>query len=128
MALFSFFPPAAFLFYAAVVIIAIFILIFHYVPQYGQTHILFYVGVCSLVGSLSVRTTDTLLKTMKVFSYCFPRIFLFIRFCVTGYECQSNWDCFEADSIRNEPTYISTDVVLYFGGGCLCDYPNELFK
>ena len=45
---------AAFLFYAAVVIIAVLILIFHYIPEYGQTHILFYIGVCSLVGSLSV--------------------------------------------------------------------------
>lgn len=45
---------AAFLFYATLVIAIVLILIFHYIPQYGQTHILFYIGVCSLVGSLSV--------------------------------------------------------------------------
>jgi hypothetical protein len=46
--------PAAFLFYAAVVLAAAFVLIFHFVPQYGQTHIMVYIGICSLVGSLSV--------------------------------------------------------------------------
>jgi len=46
--------PAAFLFYAAVVLAASFVLIFHFVPQYGQTHIMVYIGICSLVGSLSV--------------------------------------------------------------------------
>lgn len=43
-----------FLLYAALVITAVFILIFHFIPQYGQTHIMVYIGVCSLVGSLSV--------------------------------------------------------------------------
>lgn len=46
---------AAFLFYAALVITAVFVLIIHFIPQYGQTHIMVYIGVCSLVGSLSVR-------------------------------------------------------------------------
>jgi uncharacterized membrane protein (DUF485 family) len=45
---------AAFLLYAALVITAAFILIFYFIPQYGQTHIMVYIGVCSLVGSLSV--------------------------------------------------------------------------
>lgn len=45
---------AAFLMYAALVITAALILIFYFIPQYGQTHIMVYIGVCSLVGSLSV--------------------------------------------------------------------------
>ena len=45
---------AAFLFYAAFVITATFILIFHFIPLYGQTHIMVYIGVCSLVGSITV--------------------------------------------------------------------------
>ncbi|XP_040872077.1 probable magnesium transporter NIPA4 [Glycine max] len=44
----------SFLFYAAFVIIATFILIFHFIPLYGQTHIMVYIGVCSLVGSITV--------------------------------------------------------------------------
>ncbi|KAL3538519.1 hypothetical protein ACH5RR_001885 [Cinchona calisaya] len=56
----------AFLFYAAVVIIVVLILVFHYIPKYGQTHILFYIGVCSLVGSLSVMSVKALGIALKV--------------------------------------------------------------
>ncbi|CAA6662402.1 unnamed protein product [Spirodela intermedia] len=42
-----------FLLYAMAVVATVFILIFRYIPQYGQTHIMVYIGVCSLVGSLS---------------------------------------------------------------------------
>ncbi|KAL2491118.1 putative magnesium transporter NIPA4 [Abeliophyllum distichum] len=56
----------AFLFYAALVITIVLILIFHYVPQYGQTHIMFYIGVCSLVGSLSVMSVKALGIALKL--------------------------------------------------------------
>ncbi|KAL2513729.1 putative magnesium transporter NIPA4 [Forsythia ovata] len=56
----------AFLFYAALVITVVLILIFHYVPQYGQTHIMFYIGVCSLVGSLSVMSVKALGIALKL--------------------------------------------------------------
>jgi len=48
------FGLAAFLSYAAIVLAATFVLIYYFIPQYGQTHIMVYIGVCSLVGSLSV--------------------------------------------------------------------------
>ena len=48
---------AAFLLYAAIVLAAAFVLIFRFAPQYGQTHIMVYIGICSLVGSLSVWTS-----------------------------------------------------------------------
>ncbi|OAY77738.1 putative magnesium transporter NIPA4, partial [Ananas comosus] len=47
-------------------IAAIFILIFHFIPQYGQTHIMVYVGVCSLVGSLSVMSVKALGIALKL--------------------------------------------------------------
>ncbi|KAL3625654.1 hypothetical protein CASFOL_030508 [Castilleja foliolosa] len=56
----------AFLFYGALVIAIVLILIFHYIPQYGQTHILFYIGVCSLVGSLSVMSVKALGIVLKL--------------------------------------------------------------
>ncbi|XP_073273114.1 probable magnesium transporter NIPA4 [Primulina huaijiensis] len=56
----------AFLFYAALVISVVLILIFQYIPQYGQTHILFYIGVCSLVGSLSVMSVKALGIALKL--------------------------------------------------------------
>lgn len=50
-----FMSSAAFLFYAIAVLAAVFVLIIHFIPHYGQTHIMVYIGVCSLIGSLSVR-------------------------------------------------------------------------
>ncbi|XP_047315069.1 probable magnesium transporter NIPA4 [Impatiens glandulifera] len=55
-----------FLFYAALVLTAVFVLIFHYIPLYGQTHIMFYIGVCSLVGSLSVMSVKALGIALKL--------------------------------------------------------------
>lgn len=56
----------AFLLYAALVITATFILIFHFIPLYGQTHIMVYIGVCSLVGSLSVMSVKALGIAIKL--------------------------------------------------------------
>ncbi|KAK0588580.1 hypothetical protein LWI29_002876 [Acer saccharum] len=56
----------AFLFYAALVMTIAFILIFHVIPEYGQTHIMVYIGVCSLVGSLSVMSVKALGIAMKL--------------------------------------------------------------
>nr|GLL45614.1 probable magnesium transporter NIPA4 [Ipomoea trifida] len=55
-----------FLFYASLVITAVLILIFHYVPQYGQTHIMCYIGICSLIGSLSVMSVKALGIAIKL--------------------------------------------------------------
>lgn len=49
------FPHVGFLCYALIVIALALVLVFYFVPRYGQTHILVYVGVCSLVGSLTVN-------------------------------------------------------------------------
>ncbi|RZC54176.1 hypothetical protein C5167_013042 [Papaver somniferum] len=56
----------AFLFYTALVIAGVLILIFHFVPQYGQTHIMIYIGICSLVGSLSVMSVKALGIALKL--------------------------------------------------------------
>jgi len=48
----------AFLSYAAIVLAVTFVLIYYFIPQYGQTHIMVYIGVCSLVGSLSVCVSN----------------------------------------------------------------------
>lgn len=55
-----------FLFYAALVVTAAFVLIFHFIPQYGQTHIMVYIGVCSLIGSLSVMSVKALGIALKL--------------------------------------------------------------
>ncbi|KAI4298957.1 hypothetical protein L6164_032462 [Bauhinia variegata] len=56
----------AFLFYAAFVLSAVFIIIFHFIPLYGQTHVMVYIGVCSLVGSLSVMSVKALGIALKL--------------------------------------------------------------
>lgn len=40
--------------YVAVVLAIVAVLVFKFVPLYGQTHVMVYIGVCSLVGSISV--------------------------------------------------------------------------
>jgi hypothetical protein len=45
---------SAFLLYVTAVAVSVLLLIFYYVPRYGHTHILIYLGICSLMGSLSV--------------------------------------------------------------------------
>ncbi|KAJ4717392.1 Protein of unknown function (DUF803) [Melia azedarach] len=56
----------AFLFYAALVITAVFILMFQFIPDYGQTHIMVYIGICSLVGSLSVMSVKAIGIALKL--------------------------------------------------------------
>ncbi|XP_068661612.1 probable magnesium transporter NIPA3 isoform X2 [Aristolochia californica] len=56
----------AFLLYAAAIIAAAMVLIFHFIPLYGQTHIMVYIGVCSLVGSLSVMSVKALGIALKL--------------------------------------------------------------
>ncbi|XP_043712954.1 probable magnesium transporter NIPA4 [Telopea speciosissima] len=56
----------AFLLYMALVLAAVFILVVHVIPQYGQTHIMVYIGVCSLVGSLSVMSVKALGIALKL--------------------------------------------------------------
>jgi hypothetical protein len=48
------------------VLAATFVLIFRFIPQYGQTHIMVYIGVCSLVGSLSVMSVKALGIALKL--------------------------------------------------------------
>ncbi|XP_042438624.1 probable magnesium transporter NIPA4 [Zingiber officinale] len=55
-----------FLCYATIVISASLVLIFCYIPKYGQTNIMFYLGVCSLVGSLSVMSVKALGIALKL--------------------------------------------------------------
>ncbi|KAL5164756.1 putative magnesium transporter NIPA4 [Glycine soja] len=43
-----------------------FILIFHFIPLYGQTHIMVYIGVCSLIGSITVMSVKALGIVIKL--------------------------------------------------------------
>ncbi|XP_020110139.1 probable magnesium transporter NIPA4 isoform X2 [Ananas comosus] len=56
----------AFLVYTAIVLAAVFILIFRFAPHYGQTYIMVYIGICSLIGSLTVMSVKALGMALKL--------------------------------------------------------------
>lgn len=85
-----------FLLYAALVITAVFILIFHFIPQYGQTHIMVYIGVCSLVGSLSVMSVKALGIALKLTlsgmnQLVYPQTWVFTLVVITCVLTQMNY-------------------------------------
>ncbi|KAK9991430.1 hypothetical protein SO802_026415 [Lithocarpus litseifolius] len=49
-----------FIVYACIVVILAAVLMFWYVPRYGQTHMVVYIGICSLMGSLTVMSVKAL--------------------------------------------------------------------
>jgi uncharacterized membrane protein len=56
----------AFLLYASFVVALVLILIFHYAPQFGHSHVMVYIAICSLMGSLSVMSVKALGIAMKL--------------------------------------------------------------
>lgn len=130
----------AFLLYATFVVTLVLILIFHYAPQLGHTHVMVYIAICSLMGSLSVR-----------FLYIpYPWLWFSIAFANTnsnepfictilhifantneyriwsGYECESARDRYEADVTRTESVRVSSDIGVRNGGSHLRTDTNEL--
>ncbi|KAH0928872.1 hypothetical protein HID58_014599 [Brassica napus] len=55
-----------FLAYSAVVIVVVLALIFYYEPRYGKTHMIVYVGICSLMGSLTVMSVKAVAIAIKL--------------------------------------------------------------
>ncbi|XP_017975243.1 PREDICTED: probable magnesium transporter NIPA2 isoform X2 [Theobroma cacao] len=78
-----------FLAYTLLILILVAVLIFRYVPRYGQTHLIVYVGICSLMGSLTVmgvKAVGIALKLsfsgMNQFKYYETWVFTFVvTFC-----------------------------------------------
>ncbi|KAJ3669231.1 hypothetical protein LUZ60_011181 [Juncus effusus] len=56
----------SFLLYVASVIVLVFVLIFRFAPIYGQSNVLIYTGICSLMGSLSVMSVKALGTSLKI--------------------------------------------------------------
>eukprot|EP00897_Mesotaenium_endlicherianum_P006571 jgi/Mesen1/5942/ME000301S05063 len=56
----------AFVLYSVSVVAVVVLLIFHFVPKYGHTHIMVYIGICSLMGSLSVMSCKALGIAVKL--------------------------------------------------------------
>uniref|UniRef100_A0A7N0RC80 Probable magnesium transporter n=1 Tax=Kalanchoe fedtschenkoi TaxID=63787 RepID=A0A7N0RC80_KALFE len=56
----------AFLLYTASVVAVALVLIFYCAPRYGQTNIMVYVGICSIVGSLTVMSVKAVGIAIKL--------------------------------------------------------------
>ncbi|XP_066366096.1 probable magnesium transporter NIPA3 isoform X1 [Miscanthus floridulus] len=56
----------AFLLYVASVIVIVFVLLFYFSPLYGQSNVLIYTAICSLMGSLSVMSVKALGTSLKL--------------------------------------------------------------
>ncbi|XP_022762787.1 probable magnesium transporter NIPA3 isoform X3 [Durio zibethinus] len=87
-----------FLFYTALVLTAVFILIFHFVPLYGQTHIMVYIGVCSLVGSISALDTFNTAVVSPIYYVMFTSLTILASVIMF-----KDWD-------RQNPTQIITEM------------------
>ncbi|CAL9113291.1 hypothetical protein MUK42_01943 [Musa troglodytarum] len=55
-----------FIVYSCVVVILVLVLIIRFAPRYGQTHMIIYVGICSLMGSLTVMGVKALAIALKL--------------------------------------------------------------
>ncbi|KAG8369616.1 hypothetical protein BUALT_Bualt14G0032700 [Buddleja alternifolia] len=55
-----------FIIYTIVVVIVVIVLIFVYVPKYGQRYMVVYIGVCSLMGSLTVMAVKAVAIALKL--------------------------------------------------------------
>ncbi|CAN6444014.1 unnamed protein product [Victoria cruziana] len=56
----------AFLLYVASVIVLVLVLTFHFAPHCGNTNVLVFTGICSLMGSLSVMSVKALGTSLKL--------------------------------------------------------------
>lgn len=56
----------AFILYTLAVVGLVVLLIVHFVPRFGHTHILVYIGICSLMGSLTVMSCKALGLAVKL--------------------------------------------------------------
>uniref|UniRef100_A0A7C8YRC2 Probable magnesium transporter n=1 Tax=Opuntia streptacantha TaxID=393608 RepID=A0A7C8YRC2_OPUST len=90
----------AFMIYAAASLSAVAALVLHFDPRYGQSNLLVYLGICSLMGSLTV--------------------------IILGCKYKGYWNCFKANFGRNKSTYLPTDLVFHDRWSSMCYYTIEL--
>lgn len=73
-----FWHPAFLLYTASAVAVAL-VLILYCAPRYGQTNILVYIGICSIIGSLTVSGVPC---TLFVNIESYNSFILFIMYCL----------------------------------------------
>ncbi|CAM6126564.1 unnamed protein product [Calypogeia fissa] len=86
----------AFLLYTVSVAAVVLLLIFHFVPRWGHTQVMVYVGICSLMGSLSVMSVKALGIALKLTfqgdnQLLYPQTSVFAMVVVTCVLTQMNY-------------------------------------
>ncbi|CAN6554657.1 unnamed protein product [Malus baccata var. baccata] len=86
----------AFLIYVAVTISLVLVLVLHFEPQYGQTNILVYLGICSLMGSLTVVSIKAIGIAIKltlegVSQIAYPQTWFFLTVAIICIVTQLNY-------------------------------------
>ncbi|TYH37383.1 hypothetical protein ES332_D12G036400v1 [Gossypium tomentosum] len=93
----------AFLIYVAATLSIVLALILHFEPRYGQTNILVYLGICSLMGSLTRPFAS-----------------------ITGCKHQSHRNCYKAYIGWDKSDGLSSNLVFSYSCRNLCHYTIKL--
>ncbi|KAK9125097.1 hypothetical protein Scep_013943 [Stephania cephalantha] len=94
--LWSMATQTAFLLYVASVLVVVFVLVLHFAPRYGNTNVLVFTAVCSLMGSLSVMSVKALGTALKLTfegtnQLIYPETWFFMLVVVTCIITQMNY-------------------------------------
>ncbi|KAM1591018.1 hypothetical protein EV1_034688 [Malus domestica] len=86
----------AFLVYVVATISLVLVLVLHFEPQYGQTNILVYLGICSLMGSLTVVSIKAIGIAIKltlegVSQIAYPQTWFFLTVAIICVVTQLNY-------------------------------------
>lgn len=113
----------AFLIYVGASVLVVLLLIVYLEPLYGQTNILVYLGICSILGAITVISClDSVLLCLKESPLSPHAVFR----CRIGYECKGNRDCNQTHLGGNESIRIEPDLVFPFGCSVLSHNTVEL--
>ncbi|XP_028124921.1 probable magnesium transporter NIPA2 isoform X3 [Camellia sinensis] len=86
-----------FLVYAGIVFVVVLVLIFLYVPRYGRTHMIVYIGICSLTGSLMALDTFNTAVVSPVYYVMFTTLTIIASMIMF-----KEWDAQNATQIATE--------------------------
>lgn len=121
-----------FLIYVAATISVVLALILHFEPCYGQSNMLVYLGICSLMGWLTV----IMFVTITILKFHIDNVvhdWLLVWLCsmlnlwnYSGCEREGHWNCNKAYTWWNKPNSLSSNLVFSYHGHNMCHYTVEL--
>ncbi|KAF6154832.1 hypothetical protein GIB67_033861 [Kingdonia uniflora] len=124
----------AFLFYAATALSIVLALMLHFEPRYGQTNILVYLGICSLMGSLTVVSIKAIGIAVKltfegISQLAYPQTWFFVTIAILFVITQLNYlnkvDNLDADALHFVAFVDVCRILSHFIMQCKCEKPTE---